>query len=136
MTSLTVESEIHFHRRRRGALKIIQSGSDPEHSRPSGRIPRISRLMALAIRFDELISEGEVADYAELSRLGSVSRARITQIMNLLMLAPDIQESLLHLDRVTGKRKTVLLQELQQLAVLPDWRHQRQMWKALQQKGV
>jgi len=51
--------------------------------------------MALAIRFDDLIRRGEVRDYADLARLGHVSRARITQIMNLLNLAPDIQERLL-----------------------------------------
>ncbi len=66
-------------------------------SRPESlpRIPRISRLMALAIKFQEMVDRGEVSDYADLARLGYVTRARITQIMNLLLLAPDIQESLL-----------------------------------------
>src|SRR4051794_9653241 len=62
-----------------------------------GRVPRISRLMALAIQFDKLLSDGVVADQADLARLGYVSRARITQILNLLCLAPDIQENLLEL---------------------------------------
>jgi len=62
---------------------------------PASRIPRITRLMALAIKFDDMIRRGEVRDYADLARLGHVSRARITQIMNLLNLAPDIQELLL-----------------------------------------
>ncbi len=51
--------------------------------------------MALAIRFKGLIRRGQVRDYAHLSRLGNVTRARITRIMNLLYLAPDIQEALL-----------------------------------------
>ncbi len=59
------------------------------------RIPRITRLMALAIKFQDMIDSGEVRDYADLARLGYVSRARITQIMNLLNLAPDLQELLL-----------------------------------------
>jgi hypothetical protein len=59
------------------------------------RIPRITRLMALAIKFQEMIDRGEVKDYADLARLGFVTRARITQIMNLLNLAPQIQEALL-----------------------------------------
>ena len=58
-------------------------------------IPRITRLLALAIKFQELVDRGEVRDYADLARLGFVTRARLTQIMNLLLLAPDIQESLL-----------------------------------------
>lgn len=59
------------------------------------RIPRITRLMALAIKFQEMIDRGEVKDYADLARLGFVTRARVTQIMNLLNLAPQIQEALL-----------------------------------------
>ena len=59
------------------------------------RIPRITRLMALAIKFQEMIDRGEVKDYADLARLGFVTRARVTQIMNLLHLAPQIQEALL-----------------------------------------
>ncbi len=60
------------------------------------KIPRIARLMALAIRFDELIRTGVVANQAELSRRGNISRARITQIMDLSLLAPQIQEELLN----------------------------------------
>jgi len=59
------------------------------------RIPRITRLMALAIKFQDMVDRGEVRDYADLARLGYVSRARITQIMNLLNLSPQIQEALL-----------------------------------------
>ena len=58
-------------------------------------IPRTTRLMALAIKFQDMVDRGEVRDYADLARLGYVSRARVTQIMNLLNLAPQIQESLL-----------------------------------------
>ncbi len=59
------------------------------------RIPRIARLMALAIKFQDMVDRGEVRDYADIARLGYVSRARLTQIMNLLLLAPKIQEELL-----------------------------------------
>ena len=61
------------------------------------RIPRIARLMALAIKFQDIVDRGEVRDYADLARLGYVTRARLTQIMNLSLLAPDIQEQLLDL---------------------------------------
>src|ERR1017187_4734132 len=37
-----------------------------------------------------MVDRGEVRDYADLAQLGYVTRARITQIMNLLHLAPDI----------------------------------------------
>ncbi len=51
--------------------------------------------MALAIHFGRLIRDGVVRNYAELARLGGVSRARITQIINLLNLPPAEQEQLL-----------------------------------------
>jgi hypothetical protein len=62
---------------------------------PPTRIPRVTRLMALAIKFQNMVDRGEVRDYADIARLGYVTRARLTQIMNLLLLAPNIQEVLL-----------------------------------------
>ena len=59
------------------------------------RPPRIACLLALAHRFQMLLDTGQVQDYAELARLGRVTRARLSQIMNLLLLAPGIQERLL-----------------------------------------
>lgn len=86
-TAITFRTTLHFNRRRAGR-KCVEAG--PARSVPveRGRVPRISRLMALAIRFDRLVQAGEVADYAELARLGHVTRARVTQIMNLLNVGP------------------------------------------------
>jgi hypothetical protein len=47
--------------------------------------------MALALCFEQLVRDDGINDYAALARLGHVSRARISQIMNLALLAPDIQ---------------------------------------------
>jgi hypothetical protein len=131
MKPITIESTIHFQRRGRGAKRVIETGADLNTDIPVGRLPRITRLTALAIRFDHLIRNGEVTDYAELARFGHVSRARVTQIMNLLMLAPDIQEQILHLPRVSGGRDPIHLRQLQSIALVPDWRKQRRMWTAL-----
>lgn len=129
MSTLTIESDIHFSRCGRGARKAMKLGIDSKPDRLAGRLPRVTRLMALALRFDELLQNGEVADYAELARLGQVTRARVTQLMNLLMLAPDIQEEILHLPRVTGGRDPIHLRMLQPIALVADWRKQRQMWR-------
>jgi hypothetical protein len=61
------------------------------------RMPRISRLLALAHRFEEFLANGTVQTYRELAELGHVSRPRLTQIIRLAQLAPDIQEQLLFL---------------------------------------
>src|SRR4029077_19941358 len=61
------------------------------------RPPRVTCLLALAHRFEALVRSGEVRDYADLARAGHVSRARMSQILKLLMLAPSIQERILWL---------------------------------------
>ena len=88
------------------------------------RIPRLARLMALAIKFDSLIRQGVIRDYADLARLGHVSRGRITQIMNLLHMAPDIQERLLDSVSAAG-HATICERHIRNLARLIHWSDQR-----------
>jgi hypothetical protein len=90
-------------------------------------IPRIARLMALAIRLEGLIRGGTIRDYAELARLGGVTRARMTQIMNLLELAPDIQEQVLFLPPTKGVNE----RNLRPISKLDDWDEQRRMFQRI-----
>jgi hypothetical protein len=83
--------------------------------------------MALAVRFESLHNDGEVPDQAELAALGHVSRARITQIMNLLNLAPNIQEGLFFLPSVGQGRAPVTERDLRQVVAVPDWRTQQRL---------
>jgi hypothetical protein len=124
---ISIESSIRFDRRGRGRRKEIRHGNATETA--VGRIPRIARFMALAIRFEQLICDGHVSDYAELARLGHVTRARITQIMNLRLLAPDIQEAILFLPRVERGRDQIHLRDIQPIAASPTWIKQRRLWK-------
>jgi DNA invertase Pin-like site-specific DNA recombinase len=96
-----------------------------------GRLPRVSRCMALAVHFEGLLREGTIGDQSELARLGRVSPARVSQIMNLLHLAPDIQEQLLFLPPIHRGRDPILLHQLQPLAAIPDWNRQRRKWLRL-----
>ena len=110
---------------------IVEDGPPAAPVAP-GRVPRVSRLMALAIRFDRLIREAKVADQSELARLAHVTQPRMTQIMNLNHLAPDIQEELLHLPLVTSGRESIHERSLRPVAASPDWRLQRRMWIQIQ----
>jgi hypothetical protein len=85
--------------------------------------------MALAMHFEQLLREGAIANYAELARLGHVTRARISQIMNLLCLCPDIQEAILFLPHVKRGRDPLHLRQLQPLVAALDWRKQRAIWR-------
>jgi hypothetical protein len=87
--------------------------------------------MALAIRFDQLIRDSVVSDQAELARLGHVSRARLTQIMNMLNLAPDVEEDVLYLDSAVTGRDLISERDVRSMAAKSDWRAQRRSWAAL-----
>jgi hypothetical protein len=130
---VTIECAIHFERRGHGAPRQLQAGKVPPcPALEPGRVPRVSRLMALAIRFEELVRSRAVADYAALAKLGHVSRARVSQIMNLLLLAPDIQEQLLFLPRIEQGRDPIRMAQLQPIALALDWQRQRRLWHKLQ----
>jgi hypothetical protein len=129
---LTVSEAIHFGRRGKGGRKEIVAGPTPQV--PHGRVPRLARLMALALRFDAMVRQGSVADYAELARLGHVTRARMTQIMSLLNLAPSIQEAILHLPPTITGRDPLVLRDVLSIASQLDWRKQRQLWRELEAK--
>ena len=127
MSQLTITGKVHFQKGKKGRKRLAE-GQDRE--KPQGRLPRVTKLMALAIRFDQLIRDGHVTDYAELARLGQVSRARMTQIMNLLNLAPDIQEAILFLPRVEQGGDPVTERELRVVVVVvvEDWEMQQRLW--------
>jgi hypothetical protein len=128
---VTFTTKLRFRAGRNGR-KHLETGDTPRPTVESGRVPLVSKLMALAIRFDGLVREGVVTDQAELARLGHVSRARLTQIMNLLLLAPDVQEELLHLPRTERGKDPIPEWRLRAIAAEPDWRKQRQMWQTIQ----
>jgi hypothetical protein len=97
----------------------------------------VARLLALALRFDEQLRRGELADYTEMAALGHVSRARISQIMNLLNLASDVQEAILFLPPTVRGRDPIHLRQLQPIASTIDWRKQRRQWRELlQAEGI
>ena len=131
-TLLTREWDVHFRRRGRGAPRELHTNQETEQAAPQPvRLSRVARLVALALRFEMLLRNGAVANCAELARLGHVSSARISQIMNLLHLAPDLQEELLFLTRKGQGRDPIHLARLQPIAAQFDWARQRRLWREL-----
>ena len=96
---------------------------------PVGRVPRVARLLALAHKVDGMIQVGELRDLAHAADTLGLTRARITQIMNLLLLAPAIQEAILELPPVTNGRDPVSERQVRPIAAEPDWAVQRSMWE-------
>lgn len=124
---------VRQHNARRACVPVQEDDASPQ---PAGRLPRVTKLMALAIRFEHLIETGAVCDQADLAELGHVTRARITQIMNLLHLAPDIQEAILNLPRVIEGRDPIVERHLRPIAAEPSWAEQRTLWCRLAREIV
>jgi len=128
---VTVEFNVHFARGPAGRREVLLGEPTAKPELPAGSVPRVARLMALAIRCEELVRSGEVADYANLARLGHVTRARMTQIINLLNLAPDVQEEILFLPNTTKGRDPIGERNLRPITAVVDWRAQRRLWGTL-----
>lgn len=131
MAEPRVEFKVHFQASRRGRKRAVVGEKPADPAPTPGNLPRITRLMALAIRFDGLIRDGEVRDLAEIARLGHITRARVTQIMNLLHLAPDIQAAILSLPRTESGRDAITERDLRPISAIVDWRKQRRVWLAV-----
>jgi DNA invertase Pin-like site-specific DNA recombinase len=105
--------------------KAVQRRETPE------RVPRIARLMALALKFEQMLQQGVVTDYAVLAELGRISQPRLTQIMNLRNLAPDIQEQILFLTSCEAEQCQICERSIRRLSSLLHWKEQRAQWLAL-----
>jgi len=131
-TGITQTHRLAFIRQHNARRAVRDVPAEPAAETPPGRVPRITKLMALAIRFEHLLANGAVRDQTELAELGHVTRARVTQIMNLLHLAPAIQEEILFLPRVTEGRDPIAERQLRAITAEVDWRRQGVMWQRVQ----
>lgn len=127
---LTINRQFHVATKRSGT-KQMQSGTRPVT--PAGRVPRISRLLALAHHCYRLVQSGAIINQSELAHFGLISTTRMTQIMWLDNLAPDIQEEILFLPRITQGRDTIKEADIRPIAKTHDWSKQRHMWSRLRQ---
>lgn len=123
--TLTFKTKVHFKTGDRGGKRL---STEAKPIVEPGRVPWISKYMALAIKFDGLVRSGVVTYYAELARLGHVTSAMITRIMNLTLLGPDIQEELLFLPRIERGKARIRLKDVLPVAAEPNWREQRRLF--------
>lgn len=122
-------SKIPFQTTTGGHGRKQIAASKPKKSNAPAKLPHITKLMALAIRLEHLLATGQVKDQAEIARAAGITRARVTQIINLTNLAPDIQQAILDLEPTTTTRFRE--REVRTIAILPNWEKQRVLWKRL-----
>lgn len=103
---------------RRGKEKRFVAAQPEE---PARRPARVALQLARAHRIQRAIESGEVKDQAEAARLLGLTRARVSQLLDLTRLAPDIQESLL-----TAEATGLTERALRSVSGIEDWNGQRQ----------
>ena len=101
--------------------------------RNRGWLPQVTRTLALAINFDEMIQKGDATDYADIARQTCLCRERISQIARLNYLAPDIQMELLYLPPVPTGRYPISETAMRMIASLLSWTDQRGEWSRLKE---
>jgi hypothetical protein len=113
--SKVVTGSLHRVQRGRGKAFAPEPPAPPEN-RPA----RAAVMLALAHLVQRAIDRGEVKDRAEVARRLGLTRARLTQLLGLTLLAPDVQERILASDTQSdrGHRLRVAVQ-------LPAWSEQR-----------
>ncbi|MBM3757530.1 MAG: hypothetical protein FJW38_26555 [Acidobacteria bacterium] len=116
------------------SVRALNRPSDEQPSETVGRsrfdrYPRIVQVVALAIHFQDMLDRGEIRNYADLARLGCISRERISQVMMLAWLAPDIQQEVLGLPKTPGGRFPVSETALRTIARVASWAEQRTRWE-------
>jgi hypothetical protein len=110
-------------------------GASPVSAQSStGRLPRITQVLALAIYLEDMIRRGEAKDYADLARMSCLCRERVSQIVRLNYLAPDIQVELLYLPPTSTGHYPISETAMRKIANLLSWADQRHEWAALKQR--
>ena len=130
----TIQISVHFRSGNRGRKRLNIGPAPTSPPVPAGRVPRVTKLTALALHIQDLIDRGVVRDFAEVARLGRVTRARVTQVMHLADLAPDIIEDLLFLPLSRCGRDAITERQLRPIVAEADFTTQRNAWQALRDR--
>lgn len=126
MTAASVSYQVDFRR-------PTQTAAVPT---TSGRVLRVARLLALAHTIDAKVRSGEYDDLADAARKMGLTRARVTQIVNLTLLAPAIQDAILAWPTITTWRDPVTERTLRAIVAEPPWPSQIALWNALRREAA
>lgn len=96
----------------------------PAHLGPVRRPARVAVMLALAHKIQDAIDRGTVRDRAEVARRLGFTRARITHLLDLTLLAPDLQERILALEAIDGA-EPMSERALRAVAHAGSWEEQR-----------
>ena len=107
----------------------VQLKSEPR-SAPLPEPARVARLLVLAHRLEQEVRSGET-DLAGIARRYGLTRARVTQLLNLTLLAPEIQEAILTAPSIERSRDPITERSLRAIVAEPVWERQVPRWAAI-----
>jgi predicted XRE-type DNA-binding protein len=110
---------------RRGKEKRFVAEQPPE---PAKRPAKVALQLALAHRIHRAIESGDVKNQAEAARLLGLTRARVSQLLDLTLLAPDIQERILFHEAV-GSVEPLSERGLRPVGSAKSWEDQRKAFE-------
>lgn len=115
-------------RRHRARVELLAQAPSaiPVAHRPAN----VAQMLALAHHLQRALDRGVVRTGGELARRLSFTPGRISELFDLLLLAPDIQEAVLGLQAVDGKEPTSE-RALHAVARQASWAEQRKRWAAM-----
>ncbi|MFO0836117.1 MAG: hypothetical protein U0638_14185 [Phycisphaerales bacterium] len=125
--SLVIRKQVTFATKARGKRVLGVHNLSLAPSFP-GRVPRVARLMALAIKMESVLAQGRTLSQTDLAELGHVTKARVTQLLNLTLLSPAIQAALLDLPLVERGHDPLSESDLRPICAEPSWARQETMW--------
>jgi hypothetical protein len=112
--------------RRLAADRVIRATplhrGNPKSSKVA-KTPRVVELLRKAIEWQVLLESGEIVNQADIARQEGITRARVTQVMGMLRLAPDIQEKILTSPH-SPHRRPVTERMLRPIGAIADHRDQ------------
>lgn len=117
-----VTSTLHRVRRRFGRQFVTEA---PLPVAPVCRPARVAVMLAIAHKIAAAIGTGRLHDQADAARRLGVTRARTSQLLALLQLAPDLQERVLFLEAVDGIEPPLTERALRRVVHARDWSEQR-----------
>ena len=89
----------------RNDLRTIPIEYDQSVCKKVKQPEKIEHIIHKAVEWKKMLDDGTVASSSEIARIEGISRARVTQIMNLLKLSAEMQNFLLKLDDQKEIRK-------------------------------
>ena len=127
----TPDLTVSFGRPPKRPRKPKQQGTKREPEPRPPRVPHVKRLMALAIRLEDLLDNGLVGNQSEIAKAAGITTARVSQIVNRNRLAPDIQQAILELESTTERTDPFLERQVREVATHINWVRQRKEFKKL-----